>query len=156
MEQIATKSENIYSLFKASGLLLAVEYKYVREIIPYAEPVFFPCMPSYIKGLMNYLGEICPVISFNALSGMDEPGISKRTCVVMLESPENSSIHIGVLAESFMGSAKISAREVLNYEGNIPGLDRECIEGAVKTNNDTAVIFHPFLALQKLDVLNLK
>jgi len=156
MEQVKLKNENIHTLFRASGLLLAVEYRYIREIIPYVEPVFFPCIPSYIKGLMNYLGEICPVISLNALSGREEPVISNRTCIVMLESPNNISVHIGIIAESFMGSAKIPEPGISAYTGNIAGFGNGSIAGAAKAGNDTALVFNPFLALEKLDILNLK
>lgn len=148
--------EEMHVLFRASGTTFAMPCGDVREVVPYVRPVPVPHSPPYIAGIINYCGQVCPVISLNGLNGCLKTAVGIKTRVIMLESPWNSQIRIGMLADRFIGSIKLSPDEVSAYEGQIDGLNAGCITGEAQINDATAVIFRPFEFLKELDCIYVK
>lgn len=148
--------EELYVFFKASGIPLAVAYGDVREVISFARPVPVPQTPSYVRGVINYCGQVCPVVSIEPLTDSHEAPVSGRTRIIMLELPENSAIRIGMIADRFMGSIKLLQEEISGYEGSIKGFSAGCITGSAHINDVTALIFRPFLLLKGLDYMCLE
>jgi len=83
----------------------AIETSYVREIIPVAEITPLPCIPPYIKGIMNVRGKILSVIDLMAFLGIQraEPGEFRKVIILHL-----NDFDIGILADSVPGLQTLS------------------------------------------------
>ena len=156
VQPITAENAKLYVFFEASGLTLAVSYNGIREVIPYTKPVPVPGAPSYIAGIINFGGQVCPVVSINRIAGTEKTIISGRRRIIMLESPENSSVLLGLLADYFLGSARIKASEIKPLNSSAGVLNPGCLEGEVRSREGTAFIFLPFVFFKELEYLNLK
>jgi|GEM_PF-1773065 len=145
-----------YISFDISGLRLAVAYCGVREIIAYSAPVPVPQAPSYIKGIINYCGRICLIISINSIIGFPDADISRKTRIIMLESAENPSIQIGIIADMSMGCSWIRQDQIIPGIGPIKGLNPDCIAGTARINDTKVAVFYPFMLFKELDYISTK
>ena len=57
-------------------------------------------MPAFIRGVMNLRGAVVPVIDLAVRFGRNETGVSRRTCVVIIEvANEEMPQYIGILVD---------------------------------------------------------
>ena len=152
----AAAGRELSVLFEAADITLAVPYCRVREITAYSRPVPVPRAPAYLKGIINYCGQVCPLVSISAAGGVPEKPASDRTRIIMLEAPADSSALIGLIAENFLGSVGFAPDAVLPYEGPSGGLLKPCITGIVHLKHGSALVFRPYVFLETLDHICLK
>ena len=85
----------------------------VREIIRLPEITHVPCMPSYMRGVINLRGKVVPVADLRAKFGLPKGTQSERTCVIVVE--------LAARGKSLMGLMVDAVEEV----SNIPPADIE-------------------------------
>ena len=146
---------DFYVQFESAGMVMAVEYSFIREVIFHQAPVAVPLAPSYLTGVINYSGQVCPVVSLNAANGLKEGAVSGKTCILMLEPPENTQILIGLTAESFLGSVKILPDRIAGAPAATGGVFDGCMAGTAMINNIETVILRPHDFLKKLDFISI-
>lgn len=90
--------------------LYGLELAYVIEIIGFHIITRVPCLPSYIRGIINLRGEILPVIDARTKYGYDDESFTERTSIVVTQI-ENITVGIivdGVADVVDIGKYKIS------------------------------------------------
>ena len=141
--------------FESAGIVMAVEYVFVREVVAYQQPVPVPHTPAYLTGVINYNGQVCPVVSISAADGSIEKEVSGKTCILMVEPPEDSRILIGLIAEQFFGSVKIPPGRIAGDFIHASPLFEGCFAGSLRINNIETAVFRPFDFLKKLDFISI-
>lgn len=63
----------------------AIAIARIKEIIEYERPTAVPCMPPFIRGVINLRGTVVPVIDLGARFGGVPSAVTRRSCVVILE-----------------------------------------------------------------------
>src|SRR5690349_9728547 len=58
----------------------------IKEILEYTAPTEVPMMPAFIRGVVNLRGSVVPVIDMAARFGKPSSPVSKRTCIVIIET----------------------------------------------------------------------
>lgn len=58
----------------------------VREIIEYEAPLSVPGLPSLVSGIINLRGVAVPVVELAACLGRMSSELSKRTCILIIET----------------------------------------------------------------------
>lgn len=104
--------KSMHIIFSSCGAVFALDYEHVCEIIPCMDTVLVSGAPEYIRGLINYGGEICPVISLCTLSESAAEHISAKSCFIMIKTSKNGKAAIGILADSFLGSFSFSKKDI--------------------------------------------
>ena len=113
--------ENLHIIFSSCGVIFALNYSHVCEIIPCMDTALINGAPEYVRGLINYGGEICPVVSLCYVTEMSaesaSPGkytanISAKSCIIMIKTAESGGAAIGILADSFLGSYSFTEKDV--------------------------------------------
>jgi purine-binding chemotaxis protein CheW len=91
MSEIATKGRdsNQFLSFYLKKEMFAVNVSIVKEIIEYTQITRVPMMQSFIAGVTNIRGNVIPVLDLPDRLGLGRSDISKRSCVITLET------HIG-------------------------------------------------------------
>lgn len=73
----------------------------IKEILEYTQPTDVPMMPSTIRGVVNLRGAVVPVIDLSARFGRASTPVSKRTCIVIVETILADERHVlGVLVDA--------------------------------------------------------
>lgn len=68
--------------------ILAVPIEHVREILEVSRLTPLPRTPSFVRGVMNLRGAVVPVIDLPARLGLPTTVIGRRSCIVVVESPQ--------------------------------------------------------------------
>lgn len=70
--------------------ILAVPIQDVREIIQISRMTPLPRTPAFVRGVMNLRGAVVPVIDLAARLGGPATRIGRRSCIVVVASPDNA------------------------------------------------------------------
>jgi purine-binding chemotaxis protein CheW len=102
-----------YLTFALGTEMFAVETLRVKEIIEYGQLTNVPMMPGFIRGVINLRGAVVPVIDLGARFGRAETQVTRRTCIVIVEVPnEDGCQDIGVVVDSVSEVLEIPATDI--------------------------------------------
>lgn len=109
----AASSSAQYLTFSLGGEMFAVGILNVKEIIEYGHLTEVPMMPVFIRGVINLRGAVVPVVDLAARFGRPPTGVTRRTCIVILEiTDQESSSDIGILVDSVSEVLEIPSTEI--------------------------------------------
>lgn len=87
----------------------AIEAAYVREALPFEDLTPLPCVPPFLRGLVNVRGTILPVLDLKRLLGLPDPGIGDLHRILMLAVDD---LEFGLLADTVLGIRKLAAGDL--------------------------------------------
>lgn len=79
-------SEEQYLTFHLGVQAYGVAVLRVKEIQQYSELTAIPRTPAYLSGVINLRGNVVPVIDLGCLLDGQPSGITKRSCIVIVEA----------------------------------------------------------------------
>ena len=86
MSQSESAERSQYLSFSLAGVDYAVGILGVREILQFDGTTRVPSVPSYVRGVINLRGAVVPVVDLAVKLGLAETAVTKRTCVVIVET----------------------------------------------------------------------
>ena len=102
-----------YLTFALGSEMFAVGTLSVKEIIEYGQMTVVPMMPGFIRGVINLRGAVVPVIDLAARFGRSETTITRRTCIVIVEVPnEDGKQDIGVVVDAVSAVLEIAPADI--------------------------------------------
>lgn len=91
----------------------AVAVLSVKEIIEYGVVTKVPTTPLYIRGVINLRGSVVPVIDLGVRFGLPESAVSRRTCIVIVETTLlGERVVMGVVADSVSQVIEFSPEDI--------------------------------------------
>lgn len=112
--------------FRLAGEVYAVENIYVREALRLENLTPLPCVPAFVRGIINVRGEILPVIDVKKFFDLPDAGITDlhRVIVVQAEGTE-----VGILADTVTGVRSISRDRVQPSLPTLTGIREAYLRG---------------------------
>lgn len=102
-----------YLTFSLTGEMFGVGILNVKEIIEYGSVTEIPMMPTFIRGVINLRGAVVPVIDLAARFGGKTTEVGRRTCIVIVEVPDEDSRHdIGIIVDAVSEVLEIPGGEI--------------------------------------------
>jgi purine-binding chemotaxis protein CheW len=106
-----------YLTFNLAGEMYAIGILAIKEIIEYQNLTEVPMMPACVRGVINLRGAVVPVMDPLARFGRPSSEVSKRTCIVIVETEvENEGRAerqvIGVVVDAVSEVLEIAAAEI--------------------------------------------
>jgi purine-binding chemotaxis protein CheW len=102
-----------YLSFVLCGEEYAVNILRVKEIIEYDALTRVPAMPASVRGVINLRGRVVPVVDLAARFGLPESGITRRSCIVMVELTDNDeSVVMGIIADAVSQVLDLAASDI--------------------------------------------
>lgn len=102
-----------YLTFSLAGEMFGVGILNVKEIIEYGSVTEIPMMPTFIRGVINLRGAVVPVIDLAARFGGKTTEVGRRTCIVIVEVPDEDSRHdIGIIVDAVSEVLEIQGSEI--------------------------------------------
>lgn len=85
----------------------------IKEILEYTQPTDIPMMPDSIRGVVNLRGAVVPVIDLCARFGRASTPVSKKTCIVIVETSIDDERHVlGVLVDAVNEVLEIPVEDI--------------------------------------------
>jgi len=102
-----------YLTFMLAGEPFAIGILAIREIIEYHSLTEVPMMPPSVRGVINLRGAVVPVMDLLARFGRAPSPVSKRTCIVIVESQQSGERQVvGVVADAVNEVLDIAAADI--------------------------------------------
>lgn len=102
-----------YLTFALGSEMFAVGTLSVKEIIEYGQLTVVPMMPDFIRGVINLRGAVVPVIDLAARFGRAGTAITRRTCIVIVEVPNDEGKQdIGVVVDAVSAVLEIAPADI--------------------------------------------
>lgn len=105
--------QNQYLTFVLGRETFALGILSIKEILEYSEPTEIPMMPAFIRGVVNLRGAAVPVVDLSARFGRPSIPVTKKTCVVIIETRVGEESHvIGVVVDAVNEVLEIPDSEI--------------------------------------------
>jgi len=102
-----------YLTFVLGKETFAVGILIIKEILEYEEPTDVPMMPAFVRGVVNLRGTVVPVIDLSARFGRPSAAVTKRTCIVIIETALNDVRQVlGVVVDAVNEVLEIAATDI--------------------------------------------
>ena len=113
--------------FRIGDRWLAVDLAWVREACPFAPPRPVPSAPAWLRGLLDFHGNLVPVIDGGALLGGEAVPARVGARILMLEGPlegrpDAPLARFGLLVHSVEGVTDIDPAGGWGAHGGLEGL----------------------------------
>ena len=84
--QAEAEQQQQYLTFSLGEEMFAIGILAIREILEYGQLTEVPMTPPFIRGVINLRGAVVPVIDLSVRFGREARAVSKRTCIVIIET----------------------------------------------------------------------
>jgi purine-binding chemotaxis protein CheW len=109
----ADAEQTQYLTFMLGTEMFAIGILAVKEIIEYSGITTVPMMPACIRGVLNLRGAVVPVLDLSLRFGRPEIIVSKRTCIIIVETESNGEQYvIGMVVDAVNAVMDIPASEI--------------------------------------------
>ncbi len=77
-------AENQYVVFNLEKEEFGIDIMNVKEIIPYQESIQVPNTPNFIEGIINYRGNVIPIINLKRRFKLGAQEVTKYTRIIVI------------------------------------------------------------------------
>ena len=101
--------------FNLGEEMFAIGTLSIREIIEYGQLTEVPMVPPFIRGVINLRGSVVPVIDLSVRFGRPSCQITKRTCIVIIETSHEEGVHgqqMGIVVDAVSEVLEIAASDI--------------------------------------------
>jgi len=117
--------------FTLAGETYCVESEFVKEVYPLKEFTPLPGVPDYILGLINFRGQILPVVDPKKFFNLPDRGLGELNKVIILF---HNKIEFGLLADYVDGSLFLSPEEISPVPVGITSIGEKYLKGVTRDN----------------------
>lgn len=133
--------------FELAHETYGLESALVHEVVPLKELTPLPCVPAFVRGIINVRGHIVSVIDIKTFFGLPERGITDLNRVLILRQ---GRMEFGILADRILGAERVALGDLQTGLATLTGVradylrgvtpDRRVILDATRLLNDPALI----------------
>lgn len=130
-------SEREYVIFKLDKEEYGVDIMNVIEIIEYSQCTEVPNSPDFIEGLLNYRGQVVPIINLHRKFDLKPAEITSNTRIIIFNFNQRQ---IGILVEDASQVISINEKDIEDAPPIILDSDEMFISGIGKVDNKMIII----------------
>lgn len=133
--------QNQYLTFVLGRETFALGILAIKEIQEYSPPTEIPMMPAFIRGVVNLRGAAVPVVDLCARFGRPSAPVTKKTCIVIVETRLEEESHIiGVVVDAVNEVLEIPDSEIEPAPSFGASIRADFIEGMGKVRGKFVII----------------
>jgi len=129
--------EKQYVVFKIDKEEFGIDIMKVKEIIPYREPTRIPNCPEFIEGVLNYRGNVIPLINLKKRFSMGETELTKETRIIVISLNDRE---IGFIVDEASQTIRLDEEQIDPAPDIITEVDRRFISGVGKIDESRLLI----------------
>jgi len=134
---------NTYLSFEICGELFAVNVSKVLEVLQKQNISIVPNAPHYVKGIINFRGEVVPVFESRTKFNLSERGVDAPYVIIVLDlSSENDEFRIGAIVDKVKDVITISDEDIKPVPAMSKDFNTEFIHGIFKQNENFIMLLN--------------
>ncbi|MES2151846.1 MAG: chemotaxis protein CheW [Pseudomonadota bacterium] len=142
-----------YLTFMLSGEVFAIGILGIKEIIEFGGLTAVPMMPDCIRGVINLRGAVVPVMDLAARFGRPGSEITKRTCIVIVETEhEGEQQVVGVMVDAVNAVLEIAATDIEPAPAFGARVRSDFIAGMGKVNGKFVILLSTEHVLSSVEI----
>ncbi|NLJ97823.1 MAG: purine-binding chemotaxis protein CheW [Tissierellia bacterium] len=126
-----------YVVFNLNKEEFGIDIMNVKEIIPYQESISVPDTPDFIEGIINYRGNVIPVISLKRRFKLETEVLTKDTRIIVITLEDKD---IGFIVDEASQTLYLDEEQIDPAPDIILGVDKKYIMGVGKIGEDRLLI----------------
>jgi len=102
--------------FQLNEEIYAIEVMQIKKVIEYGAITHVPMVPNYVRGILNLLGQVVPVVDLLICFGEPSTEISRRTCIIIVEvhrSDEAGLVDVGIVVDAVNNVVEFLPQEIV-------------------------------------------
>lgn len=138
------KEESQYLTFLLGGEMFAIDILTIKEIIEFGNLTTVPMMPDFVRGVINVRGAVLPVIDLSSRFSRKPSEVTRRSCIVIIETTAQSEDKqdVGLLVDSVSAVMEIAAAEIEPPPGFGARIRVDFISGMAKVNGKFVIVLN--------------
>lgn len=116
-------------IFNINGEFYATDIMEVERILGYEEPTELPDSPSFVEGVINYEGNILPVISLCKKFNIPQNETKNDTKIIVAKQ---GKAKIGIIVDVVSEVRDISMESIENAPEIVASISKRYIKGLIK------------------------
>lgn len=129
-----------YLAFLHGAEMFGISIVGIKEIIEYAPVTEVPMMPPAIRGVINLRGAVVPVVDLGLRFGRASAGVTRRTCIVVVEGLGEDARDIGIVVDAVSAVLEIPAQDIEPAPSFGAQLRPDFIAGLAKVNGRFVIL----------------
>ncbi|MCG8696564.1 MAG: chemotaxis protein CheW [Bacteroidales bacterium] len=148
---------NSYLVFKIGDEEFAANAGKVQRILEMQEITTVPQAPVYMKGVINLMGRVLPVIDSRLKLGMPPKETDTNTCIIVLEiNKDNELVETGLIVDNVQSVIEIQKDEVKDPPSIGMNINVDYIQGMVEQDNKFIMLLNVDKVLSTGEIINLQ
>ncbi|MBV4418579.1 chemotaxis protein CheW [Clostridium tyrobutyricum] len=124
-------------VFNINGEYFAADIMEIERIIGYEEPTKIPDSPDFVEGVINYSGNILPVISLSKRFNLGDSENRSQAKIIVTKQDQNK---IGIIVDIVSEVKDINSSTIEPAPDIAAGISKRYINGLIKID-DKIIIF---------------
>lgn len=135
MSAYETEAQNTYLSFAIGEEHFAVNVERVLEVLQKQNITFVPNSPDYFKGVINFRGEIIPVVDTRVKLNLPSDTLDEKHVVIVIElSTDSEKVVTGAIANKVIDVINIAPGDIMPVPKMSKELRTEFFSGIVRRN----------------------
>ncbi len=152
--------KSTFVFFELEGEVFAINVMYVIQTLEMVELTPLPETPDFMKGITIFRGDILPIIDlrlkFQLNSEKKDDEESEGYVIVTKHESEEKSQQVGFIVDKVIDVSEYSELDINSFPEIGSKYNIEFINGAIKRENDIAIILNIEKVLSSVEVAILK
>lgn len=148
---------NSYLVFKIGNEEYAANAGKVQRILEMQEITNVPQAPNYMKGVINLMGRVLPVVDARIKLGMEEKETDSNTCIIVMEiQKDNEMIETGLIVDNVQSVIEIQKEEIKDPPSIGMNINADFIFGMVQQNEKFVMVLDVDRILSTGEIFNIE
>ena len=126
-------------IFNINGEYYATDIMEVERILGYEEPTTLPDSPMFVEGVINYEGNILPVISLTKRFNLTNCDKKEETKIIVAKQVTNK---IGIIVDVVSEVRDISEKNIEAPPEIVAGISKRYIKGLIKIDGKIIIFLN--------------
>ncbi|KGG80787.1 chemotaxis protein CheW [Caloranaerobacter azorensis H53214] len=130
-------AEKQYVIFKIGNEEYGIDIMNVKEIGPYQKSVKVPNAPSFVEGIINYRGNVIPIISLHKRFNIEQKDIDNNTRIIVINLKDKQ---IGFIVDEASQTIRLNDKDIDPAPDIVAGIDSRYIIGVGKLDERLIIL----------------
>lgn len=126
-------------IFNINNEYYATDIMEVERILGFEEPTKLPDSPSFVDGVINYEGDILPVISLSRRFGLKENERKSDSKIIVAKQNNNK---IGIIVDIVSEVRDVNEENVEDPPEIVSGISKRYIKGLIKIDKKIIIFLN--------------
>jgi Chemotaxis signal transduction protein len=143
MERTKNKHKNVFLSFRLGKETFAVSVKKVLEVLQQQHITEVPDVPSYIKGVINFRGDILPICDARLKFNLPVQSADEKCVIIVLDLQVNEhKMRIGAIADGVKDVIAIEESDIKPVPEMGLKYNAEFLSGMIKSGENFIMVLN--------------